>query len=195
MDSHAAGRPFVDSQPVSMEIQSGNDIVGALAQEVLPTHIFYGTGYVVHGLGMHFSNGIRKGLVLEDSKAHVDLHDGHRMPVRAGQFILLQPGELPISIQGSASNMGFLAYQVTIITRLVNGGHRSLPVITGTELAQRGAPFRADAPKGHYFKDFWWHAGSLTSAYAAVIPDVIAAGHAGQPDPGWTLLADLQPSQ
>ena len=195
MDSHAAGRPGLESPPVPMEVQSGNDILGALAQEVLPTHIFYGTGYVVHGMGIHFSNGTRKGLVLEDSKAHVDLHDGLRMPVRAGQFILLQPGELPISIHGFASNMGFLAYQLTIVTRLANGGHRSLPVITGTERAQRGTEFSAHAPPGHYFKDFWWHAGSLTSAFVAVIPDVISAGRAGEPDPGWTFLPDLQTRQ
>ena len=195
MDSHAAGRHGVADPPVAMDVQTGNDIIAALAQEVIPTHIFYGTGYVIHGLGFQLSNGTRKGLVLEDSKLPVDLHDSRRMPVRAGHFIQLQPGELPTSIQGRSSNMGFLAFQVIIGTRLVHGGGRTLPAITGTEAAQQGEFFRADAPRGHYFKDFWWQAGSLTSAYVAVIPDVIVPGLVGQSDPGWLPLTDLLPRQ
>ena len=195
MDSHAASVPPVDSHVVPMEIQGGNDTAAALAQAVLPTHIFYGTGYVVHGLGMHFSNGVRTGLALEDSKASVNLHDGHRMPVRAGQTIPLQPGELPISIQGFASNMGFLAFQVSITSCMANGVRRRLPIISGTEQDQCGMSFHADAPPGHYFKDFWWQAGSLTSAFVAVIPDVVSGGNAGQADLGWIPLADLTPRQ
>ena len=39
MDSHAAGRHGVADQPVAMDVQTGNDIIAALAQEVIPTHI------------------------------------------------------------------------------------------------------------------------------------------------------------
>ena len=195
MDSHAAGGPLMDPTSAPMDTQGGADTAAALAQAVLPTHIFYGAGYVVHGLGMQLSNGVRTGLVLEDSKTPVNLHDGHRMPYRAGQAIQLQPGELPTSIQGFASNMGFLAFQLSIISTMPNGVRRRLPIISGTDQTQCGVPFAAEAPAGYYFKDFWWQNGSMTSAYVATIPDVIAGGNTGQADMGWTSLAELTPRQ
>ena len=85
MDSHATPHEQLD---VNMEPVGTIGTLGPrnpLPQVVIPTSIFYGTGFVIHGLGFQFSNGTRTGLVLEDGQEHVDLHDNFRLPHRANQ--------------------------------------------------------------------------------------------------------------
>ena len=179
MDSHAA--------PLNVR----DDPMGAITapatqteQVVMPTYIFFGVGFVVHGLGFHFTNGTRTGLVLEDTKEPVDLHDQFRMPHRATQSVPLQYGEFPTGMSGFASNMAFLAYQVQFVTTK----NRALPVISGTESAQRGDPFMYTAPPGYYLKDIWWGAGRPTQVFLAAIPSLIPGHSTTYSDQGWTAL-------
>jgi len=179
MDSHA------------VPINARDDPMGAITppatqteQVVMPTYIFFGVGFVVHGLGFHFTNGTRTGLVLEDTKEPVDLHDQFRMPHRATQSIPLQHGEFPTGTSGFASNMAFLAYQVQFVTTK----NRTLPVMSRTESAQRGDPFRYTAPPGYYLKDIWWGAGKPTQVFLAAIPSLIPGHTTTYSDQGWTAL-------
>ena len=183
MDSHAALLDVRD-EPMEAFAPPVPHAGGMLGQVVMPTRIFFGIGFVIHGMGLHFSNGTRTGLVLEDIHVPVDLHDQFRMPHRATQTIHVQYGECPTEISGFTSNMAFLSYQVQFVTTK----NRTLPVISGTESAQRGTPFRYAAPQGYYLKDIWWGAGRPTQVFLAAIPSLVPGHSATYTYQGWTAL-------
>ena len=161
---------------------------GGARHLVLPEFIFFGTGFVVHGLGLHFSNNTRTGLVLEDNKTPVNLHDSYRMPHRANQRIDLLPGEVPTTFNGFSSLMGFLAYQVEFITSINSREHRTLAAISGTDIPNRGEQFHYTAPLGHYIKDVWWQAGRPTQVYLAATPSTAPGLTTVYQDIGWTPM-------
>lgn len=189
MDSHV-GAPKSAPDPRPMDVGGPSEQVASPA--VLPTHIFYGTGFVIHGLGMHFNNGTRTGLVLENSKSPVDLHDEFRMPHRAHHTSVLQRGEIPTSFTGFRSRMGFLAHQIEFSTTYNQRPYRTLPVIAGSDQDSRGDMFSYQAPPGFYIKDIWWLSGRPSQVYLAVIPSLVPGHEATYTDHGWTPLQAVE---
>ena len=187
MDSHASHNEPMDvaMEPVGL---SGVSARLPLPPVVIPTNIFYGIGFVIHGLGFQFSNDTRTGLVLEDTQDPIDLHDSYRMPHRADHSMNLQYGEFPTGFIGFSSHMRFLAFQIEFTTTKDQLPYRTLPVIAGTEVPQRGDRFDFQAPAGYYIKDIWWASGRPTQVYLAVIPSLVPGYVTTFPHLGWTTI-------
>ena len=188
MDSHASHDEPMD---VAMEpVGLSGVATRLLPQVVIPTSIFYGIGFVIHGLGFQFSNDTRTGLVLEDTQEPIDLHDSYRMPHRANHSMNLQYGEFPTGFTGFNSRMRFLAFQIEFTTTKDQLPWRTLPVITGTEVPQRGDRFTFQAPAGYYIKDIWWAAGRPTQVLLTAIPSLVPGHAAILPQLGWVPIPE-----
>lgn len=138
---------------------------------LVPKLVMAGVGFNLHAFVIEYTNGVRKGAVMEDNRRYVELHDADRMSVRAPMVVTLNDGEYISGVSGynSHSREGYLAHTLSL--------HTSLPrtlTFAGLKDDYQGSPFSHRVPDGYQMVELRFGQGRLTSYRMQVLPDTAA---------------------
>ena len=105
-----------------------------------------GCGWVVHGLVLEYSNGLRTGFFLENDGSPVSLWDDAAMQRRNGVWHEIFPGEQLVSISGCNSILRPTSYLCGMVVLLLSSGRTIMCM--GAHPGVFGTPFMHAAPGG-----------------------------------------------
>lgn len=140
------------------------------------TRVCGGKGWVVHGLVLEFSDGVRTGYFGENDGSPMPLSDDAGMARRGGVWYDVRPGERLVSVTGHDSSMGYLCGSVTL--QLSSG--RAISVAGENPSVFGGAFTHAvpEQPVGHYV-ELRFDAGRCTGVNRRGQPPPTAAAPSG----------------
>ena len=105
-----------------------------------------GSGWVVHGLVLEYSNGLRTGFFVENDGSPLSLWDDAAMQRRGGVWHEVFPGEQLVSISGCNSILRPTSYLCGMVVLLFSSGRTIMCM--GAHPGVFGAPFMHAAPGG-----------------------------------------------
>ena len=124
------------------------DQVAAGTEDAAPSliRVCGGSGWVVHGLVLEYSNGLRTGFFVENDGSPLSLWDDAAMQQRGGVWHEVFPGEQLISISGCNSIVRPTSYLCGMVMLHLSSG-RSI-ICMGANPGVFGTPFMHAAPGG-----------------------------------------------